>query len=53
VIAYHYCHILDADRYQCLMYDSDTSEAKLMGVEYIITEKLFNSKCVCQKRAKK
>ncbi|KAG0338356.1 hypothetical protein BG000_004120 [Podila horticola] len=43
VIAYHYCHNLDADRYQCLMYDSDTPEAKLMGVEYIISEKLFNT----------
>ncbi|KAG0032944.1 hypothetical protein BGZ81_009720 [Podila clonocystis] len=43
VIAYHYCHSLDADRYQCLMYDSDTPEAKLMGVEYIISEKLFNT----------
>ncbi|KAF8927319.1 hypothetical protein BGZ52_004612 [Haplosporangium bisporale] len=43
VIAYHYCHNLDEDRYQCLMYSSDTPEAKLMGVEYIISEKLFNT----------
>lgn len=53
MIAYHYCHNLDADRYQCLINDSDTPEAKLMGVEYIISEKLFNSKCACQKCAKK
>ncbi|KAG0088150.1 hypothetical protein BGZ93_010555 [Podila epicladia] len=43
VIAYHYCHSLDADRYQCLMYDSDSPDAKLMGVEYIISENLFNT----------
>ncbi|KAG0345871.1 hypothetical protein BG005_001071 [Podila minutissima] len=43
VIAYHYCHSLDADRYQCLMYDSNTPEAKLMGIEYIISETLFNT----------
>ncbi|KAF9419528.1 hypothetical protein BGZ94_009390 [Podila epigama] len=43
VIAYHYCHHIDEDRYQCLMYDSDTPEAKLIGVEYMISEKLFKT----------
>jgi len=43
VIAYHYCSMLDADRRQCLIYDSNSEHAKLIGVEYIISQKLFES----------
>ncbi|KAG0343809.1 hypothetical protein BG004_004982 [Podila humilis] len=50
LIAYHYCHCIDEDRYQCLMYDSDSRDAKLMGVEYIISEKLFKSLPVNEKK---
>ncbi|KAG0050741.1 hypothetical protein BGZ83_004488 [Gryganskiella cystojenkinii] len=41
LIAYHYCTMIDEDRRQCLIYDSDEKNAKLLGVEYIISEKLF------------
>ncbi|CEG75756.1 hypothetical protein RMATCC62417_10748 [Rhizopus microsporus] len=43
VIAYHYCHMIDEDRRQCLVYDSDSVDAKLIAVEYIISEALFKS----------
>ncbi|KAK5798765.1 hypothetical protein F5H01DRAFT_285334 [Linnemannia elongata] len=43
VIAYHYCSMLDTDRRQCLVYDSNSKDAKLIAVEYIISEKLFES----------
>lgn len=41
IISYHYCSMLDEDRRQCLVYDSDEPKAKLIAVEYIISEKLF------------
>ncbi|KAF9160640.1 hypothetical protein DFQ26_005307 [Actinomortierella ambigua] len=40
-IAYHYCSMIDEDRRQCLIYDRNAPNAKLIGVEYIISEKLF------------
>ncbi|KAG0314460.1 hypothetical protein BGZ99_008131 [Dissophora globulifera] len=42
-IAFHYCHLIDEDRRQCLIYDSDSVSAKLVAVEYIISERLFKS----------
>ncbi|GJJ73414.1 hypothetical protein EMPS_05772 [Entomortierella parvispora] len=41
IIAFHYCHAIDEDRRQCLIYDRDDKNAKLLRVEYIISEKLF------------
>eukprot|EP01133_Synstelium_polycarpum_P007718 gene7718-9039_t len=43
VITYCLCTVIDEDRRQCLLYDGDSSDAKLIGVEYIISEALFNS----------
>src|SRR5690606_33039134 len=43
VIAYHMCTKLNEDLRQCIMYDSDDENAKVIGVEYIITEKLFRT----------
>ncbi|MBD8598988.1 OBAP family protein [Pseudomonas syringae pv. syringae] len=39
--AHHYCSILNEDVIQCVIYDGNTKDAKIMGVEYIIDEKLF------------
>ena len=39
--AHHYCSILNEDVIQCTIYDGDVKDAKLMGVEYIISQKLF------------
>lgn len=39
--AHHYCAILNEEVIQCVIYDGNTKDAKLMGVEYIISEQLF------------
>lgn len=39
--AHHYCAILNEDVIQCTIYDGNVKDAKLMGVEYIISETLF------------
>jgi len=39
--AHHYCSILNDHVIQCVIFDGNTKEAKIMGVEYIIDEKLF------------
>lgn len=37
----HYCAHLNDDVRQCLLYDSAEPNARLIGVEYMITDKLF------------
>jgi hypothetical protein len=39
--AHHYCAILNDDLIQCVIYDGSVKSAKLMGVEYIVSAKLF------------
>ncbi|MFK7608251.1 MULTISPECIES: OBAP family protein [unclassified Pseudomonas] len=39
--AHHYCAILNEEVIQCVIYDGNRKDAKLMGVEYIISEHLF------------
>ncbi len=39
--AHHYCTKLNEDLTQCVMYDGNTKDAKIMGIEYIISERLF------------
>ncbi|MCT8165163.1 MULTISPECIES: OBAP family protein [unclassified Pseudomonas] len=41
--AHHYCSILNEDVIQCVIFDGNTKNAKIMGVEYIIDENLFAS----------
>ena len=43
VRADHYCSHLNADVWQCVIYDSDKRNARLIGVEYIVSGKLFKS----------
>lgn len=38
---HHYCHQINKDFAQCVLFDSNTENANLNGVEYIISEKLF------------
>src|SRR4051794_16241957 len=35
--AHHYCAILNDDLIQCVIYDGNVKDAKLMGVEYIVS----------------
>ncbi|KAF8825780.1 hypothetical protein HHX47_DHR6000691 [Lentinula edodes] len=44
VPAYHYCtHNISSDLHQCIIFDSNEPSARLIGVEYIITEKVFET----------
>lgn len=41
--AHHYCSLLNDDVIQCVIYDGNVKNAKLMGVEYIVSEKVFKT----------
>lgn len=41
VEAHHYCSILNEEVIQCVIFDGNGKDAKLMGVEYIVSERLF------------
>lgn len=41
--AHHYCSILNEEVIQCVIFDGNVKDAKLMGVEYIISAHLFAS----------
>lgn len=41
--AHHYCSILNEDVTQCVIFDGNQADAKIMGVEYIISAKLFGT----------
>ncbi|KAI0046713.1 DUF1264-domain-containing protein [Auriscalpium vulgare] len=42
VSAHHYCTHLSPDLHQCVIYDSDEPNARLIGIEYIVSEKIFH-----------
>lgn len=48
--AHHYCSILNEDVIQCVIYDANVEDAKLMGVEYIVSETLFKSLPATEKK---
>ena len=39
--AHHFCHQVNEDFAQCVLFDGDSKGANLNGIEYIISEKLF------------
>lgn len=41
--AHHYCHQVNEDFAQCVLFDGNTKDAQMNGVEYIVSEKMFNS----------
>lgn len=41
VIAHHFCSHPSDDFHQCVIYDRNDTGAKLIGIEYIISKKLF------------
>jgi hypothetical protein len=43
VEANHYCTHLSADVRQCLIYDAPKNPARLIGVEYMITKRLYEA----------
>ena len=42
VTAHHYCSHPNEHICQCVIYDNDTKDARLIGIEYIISEELYN-----------
>lgn len=47
--AHHYCSVLNEQVIQCVIYDGNTRDAKIMGVEYIIDEALFKQLSAAEK----
>ncbi|QOY92745.1 OBAP family protein [Massilia sp. UMI-21] len=41
--AHHFCHQMNEDFAQCMLFDGNSNDANLNGVEYIISEKLFGT----------
>jgi hypothetical protein len=39
--AHHYCNQVNEDLAQCVLFDGNTASARLMGIEYIVSEKLY------------
>src|SRR5450830_1132639 len=39
--AHHWCHQRNEDFAQCILFDGNTADANMNGVEYIISEKAF------------
>ena len=47
--AHHYCSIVNEEVTQCVIYDGNGKDAKLMGVEYIVSARLFAALPVAEK----
>jgi hypothetical protein len=41
--AHHYCRVVNDDLLQCVLFDGNTRQANLIGVEYIVSERLFST----------
>jgi hypothetical protein len=41
LIAQHYCMSRSEDMHQCLLYDSCEKNAKLLGIEYIVSDRIY------------
>lgn len=41
--AHHYCHQVNEDFAQCVLFDGNGSDARLNGIEFIISERLFGT----------
>lgn len=39
--AHHFCTVVNEDLTQCVIFDGNANDAKLMGVEYIVSEAVF------------
>jgi hypothetical protein len=54
VHAHHMCSHVNEDFRQCIIYDSAETTARLIGIEYIISEKLFDRMyallCLCARK---
>jgi len=50
VVAHHFCSHVDADLMQCVIYDSGRADARLIGIEYVISPRRFRTLPAAEKR---
>lgn len=50
IVTQHYCGMVGAGMHQCLLYESARSNARLLGVEYIIGDEVFRKLPETEKR---
>jgi len=50
VRSHHFCTHLKPDLHQCIIYDSDKADARLIGIEYLVSEAIFRSLPAEEKR---
>jgi hypothetical protein len=48
--AHHFCRQVNEDFAQCVLFDGHRADARLNGIEYIISEQLFNGLPAAEKR---
>jgi hypothetical protein len=48
--AHHFCRQVNQDFIQCVLFDGNTKDANLIGIEYIVSERLFDSLPADEKR---
>ena len=41
--AHHYCRQVNQDLLQCMIFDGNTKDANLIGIEYIVSERAYNT----------
>jgi hypothetical protein len=41
--AHHFCRVVNDDFLQCVLFDGNTKDANLIGIEYIVSERLFDT----------
>jgi hypothetical protein len=41
--AHHYCRVVNDELLQCVLFDGNTADANLIGIEYIVSEHLFGT----------
>ncbi len=41
--AHHYCTHITEEFFQCVIYDGNKSKARLIGIEYIVSERIFKT----------
>ena len=42
-LTHHYCHRLSEDVWQCVMFDGSDANSRLIGAEYVVGEKTFQT----------
>lgn len=43
IVAHHYCSHVNSEMHQCVLYDSAEPTARLIGIEYLISRRLFET----------